>query len=145
MREALSLPHAWSHSKKYFFFFLFTKRRSLTSLRPAHIRRQQVATNAMITVMHDQLRFALFANGADFARAARVEDAARGWVDRARDFARESQSAIGGHLRRGGDQTLRVGMVRAVEHSFCRADFHDPPQIQHRDPVGDIAHHAQIV
>ena len=47
-----------------------------------------------------------------------------------------------GHRR---EQRLGVGMVRRREHRFGVAQLHHPPEIQHADPVGQVAHDAEVV
>lgn len=36
-------------------------------------------------------------------------------------------------------------MVRSVGHLGGGADLHDPTLVEHGDPIGDVAHHAQVV
>ena len=49
-----------------------------------------------------------------------------------------------GH-RGGGQQRLRVWMVRRVEQRGCLRDFHQPAEIHDRDPVRDVPHHGEVV
>ena len=48
-------------------------------------------------------------------------------------------------VRDGGQQRLRVRMVRSAEDRLRIADLHDPPEVHHGDPVGEVAHDAQVV
>ena len=45
----------------------------------------------------------------------------------------------------GRNQARRVGMQRAAEQLCRRRRLHHAAEIQHDDPVGDVAHHRQIV
>ena len=49
------------------------------------------------------------------------------------------------HAGHGRQQRLRVRVVRPAEHRLRIADLHDPPEVHHRDPVGEVAHDAQVV
>ena len=83
----------------------------------------------------------------DRPMAAGVEDAARRRVGgawnspssriRARTFAVD--------VRDGRQQRLGVQIIRTLNTCLGAADLHDPAEVHHRDPVGQVAHHAQVV
>ena len=54
-----------------------------------------------------------------------------------------STVAVDGGRRR--EQRLRVRVVRAVEDALGRAELHDPTEVEHGDPVGQVADDAQVV
>ena len=101
----------------------------------------------MVLLDLDERRLGLVADRADPARAAGVEDAARRRIGRARDVALEPDplAAAAVDRRHGGEQRLGVGMVRAVEDDIGRTELHQPAEVEHRDPVGDVAHDAEVV
>ena len=43
------------------------------------------------------------------------------------------------------DQRLGVGVARRAEHLLGRPGLDDPAEIHHRDPVAEMAHHAEVV
>ena len=47
--------------------------------------------------------------------------------------------------RHGREQRLGVRVMRAVEHDVRRAELHQPAEVEHGDPVGDVAHDAEVV
>ena len=85
--------------------------------------------------------------GADPPRAAVVEDAARRRLGGARDVALEADplatAAVDRRHRR--EQRLGVRMVRPVEDDVGRPELHQAAEVEHRDPVGDVAHDAEVV
>src|SRR6185436_12587788 len=88
-----------------------------------------------------------FADGPDLARAARLEGAAARHVRGRRDLAREHDalaqlSVYRGH---GREQGLAVGVMRRAEHVSRVAELHQAAQVEHRDPIGEVAHHAEVV
>ncbi|MDQ1080944.1 hypothetical protein QE401_003470 [Pseudoroseomonas cervicalis] len=46
---------------------------------------------------------------------------------------------------RGGEQRLGIGMARIAEQRAGLGDLHHPAEIHHRDAVGDMPHHRQIM
>ena len=50
--------------------------------------------------------------------------------------------SIGRHRR---EQRLGVRVVRPVEDDLGRAELHQPAQVEHGDPVGEVAHDAEVV
>ncbi len=57
--------------------------------------------------------------------------------------ARRLEARVGfGHRRQ---QRLGVGMLRVVVKRVAVGQFDDLAQVHHRDPVGDVAHHRQVV
>ena len=83
----------------------------------------------------------------DLARAAGVEHTARGRVGGARDLAVEPDPLAVGAVDAGDgrEQRLGVGVVRAGEHGLGGAELHDPAQVEDGDPVGQVAHDAEVV
>ena len=81
------------------------------------------------------------------ARAAGVEDAARGRVGGARDlpFEPDARARLALRRRNRGEERLRVRMVRAGVHGLGGPDLHEPAQVQHRDPVGEVADDTEVV
>jgi hypothetical protein len=81
---------------------------------------------------------------------ARVKRAANGRVQRRRGIARQHDAAAIalargiGHGNRA-DQCPGVGMPRLFDHLPRFAEFDNFSEIHHRDPVGDVLHHRQIV
>jgi hypothetical protein len=57
------------------------------------------------------------------------------------DGLRDGRLALGF----GGEQVLGVGMLRMGEDFRCRSGFHDLAIGHHADPVGELAHDAQVV
>ena len=86
--------------------------------------------------------------GIGAARAAAVEAAdIRIGIDRAARLAGEPQprAAIVAEARHRGDQRLRIGMQRMLEHFHRRAGFHDLAEIHHQHAVAQQPHHGEIV
>ena len=94
-----------------------------------------------------QRRLGLLADRAELPRAARVEDAAGRRRGGARDVAFEpdplASAAVDRRHRR--EQRLGVRVVRPLEHDLRRAELHQPAQVEHGDPVRDVAHDAEVV
>ena len=84
---------------------------------------------------------------AEQAGTARVEDAARGQRGGARDVALEldpvSPAAV--DRRHGGEERLGVRVVRTVEDDVGRAELLQPSEVEHGDPIGDVADDAEVV
>src|SRR5262245_2130048 len=95
----------------------------------------------------DQRRFLRAANLAETARAARVENAARRWVDGAGDLAFQAHPAARLPVDRGNgrEQRFRIGVMRAGKDALGRPDLHEPAEIEHGDPVRDITDGPEIV
>ena len=95
----------------------------------------------------EQVGLLLLADRADLPRTARVEHTAGRWIGGARDLAREADALPRRAFERGdgGQQRLRVRMVRPAEHVLGRADLHQPAEVQDGDPVGQVADDAEIV
>ena len=87
------------------------------------------------------------ADRTDLAWTAGMENAAAWWMGRAGNLTGQLDPACLPSVDLGdrGQQGFGIGMVRTVEHGFGRAYFQNAAQIQHRDPVRNIAHHAQIM
>ena len=81
-------------------------------------------------------------------RAAGVEMAAFRRVHRARHVALQADP-LALHLRvrhrHGGEQRLRVGVLRVAVEIAGPGEFDDAAEIHHRDAVGDVLHHGEIV
>ncbi|MPL96993.1 hypothetical protein SDC9_43180 [bioreactor metagenome] len=80
-------------------------------------------------------------------RAARVEGTARGPRGGVRRLALQQDAGIERPPRHRdrGHQRLGIGVARLGEDLFGRALLDDPAEIHHRDPVGEVAHHLQVV
>lgn len=94
-----------------------------------------------------QLRLCLPAEVAR-VRAAWVEVAAPGRIDRGRNFT--LQGLVLELPMRVGDrdsiqQGFRVGMARLLVECACGSQFDNPPKIHHRDPVADMLDDRQIM
>jgi len=85
-------------------------------------------------------------NGADAARAARGEAAAgagrRGVAGQANAGGMPVARADDGHR---GEQRLGVGMIRRMQHIRSGTLLDQRAAIHHRDPVGDVGDHADVV
>ena len=94
-----------------------------------------------------ELRLLLVADVADVARAAGVEHAARRRVGVAGDLALEPDALalLAVRLRDRRQQRLGVGVVRRAEHRLGVAELHQPPEVEHGDAVGEVAHDAEVV
>ena len=77
-------------------------------------------------------------------RAARVEPAAPGHVLGIRRLPRQEHGRAP-RVRQDRQQGARVGVGRRGEDLLHRAGLHDPPQVHHRDPVGDVPGQSQVV
>jgi 7,8-dihydro-6-hydroxymethylpterin-pyrophosphokinase len=76
--------------------------------------------------------------------------AAGGRIDRRRRISGQHdppafplQGGIGD--RCGGQQRLGVRVSRAGEQLLGRRHLHDPAEVHHRDAIGDLPHHRQVV
>ncbi len=79
---------------------------------------------------------------------ARVEMATGRRLDRARHVALQHDLlALDGGVRHrhGGEQRLRVGMLRRGEQRLLVGVFDDAAEIHHGDVVADVLHHGEIV
>ena len=47
--------------------------------------------------------------------------------------------------RHGREQRLGVGVVRALVDGLGEAELHQPAEVEDGDPVGDVAHDAEVV
>src|SRR5260221_13736541 len=84
-----------------------------------------------------RLRHARGAFG-DGVGAAGAEDAARGWVDRARDVALQDDAlalAVGVGDRHGGKQRLGIGVLGAAAQLAGRRALHDAAEIHDDDAI----------
>ncbi len=87
------------------------------------------------------------ADALDEPVASRMEHTAAGRIGRAGDLAVQGDAlaflAIDARHRR--QQRLGVRVMRPVEHVVGLADLHDPPEVHHRDAIGEVTHHTEIV
>ena len=86
--------------------------------------------------------------GAHAARAARGEGAAPLHLGGARERPLQEDAralVVRVRHRHGGQERLGVGVVGRREHGLDRAELDDLPQVHHRDVVGEIAHHGEVV
>ena len=76
-----------------------------------------------------------------------MEDASRGQRGGARDVPPDSDpvspSAV--DCRHGGQKRLGVRVVRTVEDDVGRAELLHPSEVQHGDPIGDVADDPEVV
>ena len=80
--------------------------------------------------------------------AARVEVAARRAVDQARRRARDRHELLLARAVERRDrlqQAPRVGVLGAGEQQLGRGRLDDPPGVHHRDVVGHLGDHAEVV
>src|SRR5215203_2721449 len=94
-------------------------------LKPAKVIDGDVAAHEVPGLDLGERRLLLDADLAEESWAARVEDAAGGWIGRTRDLALETNprpllALEGGH---GRQECLRVGMVRTAEDGRRVADL----------------------
>ena len=66
-------------------------------------------------------------------------------AERASGAAAREARAGGAQARHRGEQGLRVGVLRVLQHRLGAALLHQPAALEHRDVVGDLGHHAEIV
>ena len=83
-------------------------------------------------------------------RAPGAERAAAGWHRGRGHVAGEhdplaTRFEIGVGLGHGRQQGLRIGMLGVLVELVPLGQLHDAPQVHHRHPVGDVAHHGQVV
>ncbi len=76
-----------------------------------------------------------------------MEDTSRGQRGGARDVPLEldpvSPSAV--DRRHGGQERLGVRVVRTVEDDVGRAELLHPSEVEHGDPIGDVADDTEVV
>ena len=82
--------------------------------------------------------------------AAGAEGATAGRIDGSGDVALKMDAhAVAGGVRvghrHGGEQRPGVGMEHIAVQVLHRGLLHQGAQVHHPHPVGDVAHHAQIV
>src|ERR1700694_2044329 len=106
-----------------------------------------MAADEMAGLFLEQRGLLVFADRADLAGTARVEDAAAGCLGSARYVAFQPDSVLLAHLEAGGggQQGLCVWMVRRAEDRIRSAYLHQPPEGKHADPIGDVADYAEVV
>src|SRR5262245_45130511 len=99
-----------------------------------------MTASVMAGLALDERRLLRPANVAEAARAACVEDTARRRVDGTGDLAFQAHAAarLPVDSRNGREQSFCVGMMRAGKHTLGRTDLHEPAEIKHGDPVGEI-------
>src|SRR6202011_3437942 len=110
-------------------------RRAADLLHLAQILDGDVAADEVARLALDQGRLFGYADVAQEARTAGVEDAAGGRVGRARDLALETDARLGLSVQdRGrGEQRLGVWVMRTAEHRLRVAHLHQPAQVEHGD------------
>ena len=84
----------------------------------------------------------------DRDRASGVERAARGWMQSARHLAVKNNAFARQAWRRyrnGGKERPGIGMPRIGKQCFAWPDLDNAAQMHHRDAVGDVLHHGEIV
>ncbi len=126
---------------------MFRRSRRGRALHAPQLVDRDVAAHQVAGLGLGERRLLLLADVADLPGASRVEDAARRRRYRARDLALQADTGpfASAERRHSGQQRLRVGMVRALEHAIGVAHLHEPAEIQHGDPIGEVPHDAQVV
>src|SRR5262249_27613765 len=116
-------------------------------LEPPELLEGDVAADEVVALDLGERRLLLDADIAEEARAARVEHTARGRIRGRGDLALELDPhpllAVDG--RHGGEERLRVWMVRRLEHRARRAELHQSAEVEDGDAVGEVAHNAEVV
>ncbi len=77
-----------------------------------------------------------------------MEGAARRRVRRRWNVPQQGGSsppAIGIHRGRRGEKGAGIGMPRVGENRLGASGLNDPTQVHDRHPVGQVAHHPEIV
>ena len=84
----------------------------------------------------------------DSDRASGMEWTARWRMQRTRHLtAQDDPFAHGARrgYRNGGEKCAAIGMPRICKQSLVGSDLDDAAEMHHRDPVGNVLHHRQIV
>jgi len=94
-----------------------------------------------------QRRLLLLADRTELSRAAGVKHTPFGRIGGAGDLALEADPRPLGPLRgrHRRQQRLRVWVLGRMKHRLGRAQLHQPAEVEDRDPVRHIAHHAEVV
>ena len=92
-------------------------------------------------------RFGHVADTFDEPVASRMEHAPAGRIRRARNLAlqRDAVVIVTVDARDRRQQGLGVRVVWSVEHVVGLADLHDAAEVHHRDAIGEVAHHTEVV
>jgi hypothetical protein len=119
----------------------------IDDLQAAQLLERDMATDAVARLLFDKLGFRRLADVAELSWAAGLEGTTARRVGGAGDLTLEPdpqpiEVIEAGH---GGEQGLGVGVVRPGEDLLGGADLHHAPEVQHDDPVGEIADHTEIV
>ena len=124
-----------------------TARSPPIGLQAAQLLQRDVAADPVPGLLLAQLGLGRLADLADLARAAGLERAAARRIGGAGDLALEPdpQAVEVVERRDRRQQRLGVGVVRAGEHLVGGADLHHPAEVEDDDPVGQVAHHAEVV
>src|SRR3954447_9174346 len=78
--------------------------------------------------------------------AARVEEAALRAAARQRGMARDADDRpLARDVRDRPEQPARVGVARVREHPLAWAGLDDAPGVHHRDAVGELGDHGEVV
>lgn len=114
---------------------------------PVELGGWQMTTDQVLVDQARQRRLLHLAKAADTAATAGVEHAAAGRIDRTRDLAFKSDALPGSTVQLGnrGQERLGVGVVRAGDYRVGQAHLHDPVQIPHGDPIGEVADDSDVV
>src|SRR5262249_3301328 len=123
-------------------------RRAAASARN-DVRSRQLAgtvTGGRVRTSDEFRPFGLTAH--DSNRASGMEWAARWRIERTRHLsAQDDPFALGarrGH-RNGREKRAAIGVPRICEQSFVRSDLDDAAEMHHRNAVGNVLHHPEIV
>src|SRR5262245_8697288 len=99
-----------------------------------------VAADGVVGSGIAERRFLLLADGAELARAAGVEDAARRRTDGARNLARKTDAGLLllRDRRNRRKERLRIRMTRSGENLLGGTNLHEPAEIENGNAVGQI-------
>src|SRR6266446_8601172 len=90
----------------------------------------------------------LLAQRAELTRTAGHEWAAPGGINDAwyRPLKHDTRARwLRGHQRHGGEQRFRVRVIGGSKNLLHGTAFHDLPQVQHHNPICQIAHDPEVV
>src|SRR5947209_1813854 len=121
--------------------------RGLRYLEAPELLNRDVALDRVPRLGFGQRRLGRLADIAEVTRAARVEHATTRRVGGAGYLPLEVDPFLADVLEGGyrRQQRLCVGMLRAAEHGFGASNLHHAPEVQHGDPIGQIAHDSEVM
>jgi hypothetical protein len=113
-----------------------------------HVSSTRQVAQRTLSLRQQRVQWRRRATQIDRARAARMKRTSgrdRQWTWQFAADCRLARASPRHQLWRRKQQRLRVGVRRRIEHRIGRPDLDDLAQIHHRDAMGEMAHHAQIV